>query len=248
MAYFVIGGIIVLAIFSVWYTKKVDKATALRHLKKKPENLEDDSDEDSPVGFGYKCMWIAVKTNNQQQLADALGLRDQQTCRWKTGIEQAYKGSIFITPTIDHWTLAAGWGLPRGDSKESLVKIKNVLDQLSNKFDEAQFFGSHRGVGYSCWAKSTKGKMDRVYACFDESDPNIEIFGEKTDIEMEYDLMEASLQEINYIDDFGAEKWFFPDEELVMTIASHWSVDPTKLGDRTDIQGPGILGSKMEME
>ncbi len=38
------------------------------------------------------------------------------------------------------------------------------------------------------------------------------------------------------------DAWEFADEERVMEIAAAWSVDPTRLDERTDIDFAGLLG------
>jgi hypothetical protein len=62
---------------------------------------------DSAIGFGYKCMWFTVKTNNKVTVAEILKLENVSDCNWQVGISKAYNDSIFITPTIDGWTLRA---------------------------------------------------------------------------------------------------------------------------------------------
>ena len=56
---------------------------------------------DSPVSFGYKCMWYAVKTEDKQELADFLELKNISVSNWQSGIPKAYEGFVFITPPID---------------------------------------------------------------------------------------------------------------------------------------------------
>ena len=199
--------------------------------------------QDSPVGFGYKCMWIAVKSDDQYKIADELGIDKSVKTNWKSGIENAYNSSLFITPTIDGWTLIVGYGFPQEESDNELTKIKNLLNQLSSKFGEAQYFATHRVVDYHCWIKSIDGKTVRVYGYIGESGENIEVFGEETAIEQKYKLGNTLSEEAEQDEDyFSREDLTYPDEEMVMEIAENWSINPTSLDQRTDVTGLGIVG------
>ena len=76
--------------------------------------------EDKPVAFGYKCLWIAVKTINQQDVAKEIGLSNVKKSNWGTGITKAYEGLVFITPPVGGWILVVGAGLPNTSSKERI--------------------------------------------------------------------------------------------------------------------------------
>jgi len=127
MIYAIIAGIVILIVFSVWYTKKVDNSSNLSNSQENSVITKIETTEDNPIGFGYKCMWLAIKAENQQKVAELIGIKDPKKSNWESGIDNAYEGSIFITPSIDGWTLAVGLGLPSGDSKESLEQVKIML-------------------------------------------------------------------------------------------------------------------------
>ena len=203
--------------------------------------LKAQSNSDTPVGFGYKIMWIAVKTDSQELVAQTVGLKKTKPSNWKNGIDKAYEDAIFITPAIDNWTLIVGMGLPTGDSKESIDQVSDLLNRLSKQFGEAQFFCTHRVVEYHCWIKSTNGKIDRIYSYLGESGENIVIKGQPTEIEKKYNLIDTFSEEAENNDYFDKEDLVFPDEQLVMTIAGNWSIDPTLLDKRTDIKGLGLI-------
>ncbi|TCN72868.1 hypothetical protein [Acetobacteroides hydrogenigenes] len=203
--------------------------------------LKAQSNPDTPVGFGYKIMWIAVKTDSQELVAQTIGLKKTKPSNWKNGIDKAYKDAIFITPVIDNWTLIVGMGLPTGDSKESIDQVSDLLNRLSKQFGEAQFFCTHRVVEYHCWIKSTNGKIDRIYSYLGERGENIVIKGQPTEIEKKYNLIDTFSEEAKKDNYFDREDLVFPDEQLVMTIAGNWSIDPTLLDKRTDIKGLGLI-------
>jgi hypothetical protein len=200
------------------------------------------TNQDAPVGFGYKVMWIAVKTDNKELVAQIIGLKKTKPSNWKSGIDMAYENAIFITPPIDGWTLVVGMKLPTGDSKESIEKVSNLLKRLSTQFGEAQFFCTHRVVEYHCWIKSTNGQINRIYSYLGERGENIVVKGDPTDIEKKYELINTFSEEAKKEDYFNREGLVIPDEQLVMTIAGHWSIDPTLLDKRTDIKGLGLIG------
>lgn len=198
---------------------------------------------DKPIGFGYKCVWFAIKTNKIHRIAEVFGLKNVTECNWQVGIKKAYSGSVFITPQIDSWTLACGWGLPRGDSMEGLEVVKNILRVLSNEFGEAQFFCTHRVTEYHCWLKARNGHIERVYSFLGESGKNIAIEGLPTDIEQNWNLLNTFSEESQNEEYFERDDILWADEDTVMRVAEHWSIDPTTLDERTDIEpGLGLLG------
>lgn len=200
-----------------------------------------ESNQDRPVGFGYKIMWIAVRTDNKELVAQTIGFKKYKPSDWETGIGKAYEDAVFITPPIDGWTLAVGMKLPAGDTEESIGKVTGLLKRLSLQFGEAQFFCTHRVVEYHCWIKSTNGQIDRIYCYLGERGENIMVKGEPTEIEKNYKLVNTFSDEVKMEDYFGREDLVIPDEQLVMTIAGNWSIDPTSLDLRTDIKGAGIV-------
>lgn len=201
---------------------------------------------DTPLAFGYKCMWIAVKTGNKEKVATLLGLHDIHAENWKKGIEEAYNDKVFITPQIGEWTLVVGNGLAGKNSKSELDEAnsyKDKIDKLSKEFGEAQFFATHRVVEYHLWAKSINGQTVRFYSYSGEKGENILIAGQPTAIESNYNLVNTFSKEAKDKKYFDRPDLITPDEELVMKIAADWSVDPTTLETRKDIKsGLGILG------
>ncbi|QNF33197.1 hypothetical protein HUW51_10835 [Adhaeribacter swui] len=200
---------------------------------------------DLPVGFGYKCMWFAVKTDDKAKIARILGIKNVKECNWKVGIEKAYAGSIFITPAIDGWTLSCGVGLPHDGSEESIYEVKELLQILSKEFGEAQFFSTHRIVEYHCWMKATDGKVSRVYSYLGESGENILIEGTPIGFEKSLKLANTFSDEAKDNKYFEREDITWADEELVMKIAGEWSIDPSQLDKRKDVAPSlGLLGQK----
>ena len=199
---------------------------------------------DTILDFGYKMVWIAVKTNQKNRLAEIINLKRIRKANWESGIEIAYDDGIFITPQIGEWTLIVGAGLPnKGDTKENIVELENLLNALSAEFGEAQFFGTHRVVEFHNWIKSTNGKMERIYSYVGESMENIKVFGEPTKAEEGLILFNSLSEDAKDEEYFEREDLTYADEILVMEIAEKWSVNPTKLSERTDIKDElGLAG------
>ena len=238
MKILILSGIVAFIVFSVWYAKRKE-ATA----EYKSESKKILTEQDKPIDFGYKIVWIAVKTDNKAELSKILGLKNSKPSNWKSGIENAYENSVFITPQIGEWTLAVGMGLPLGDSQESIEKLEKVLNELSSEFGEAQFFGTHRVVEYHNWMKSVNGKMERIYSYVGESMANIKVYGKPTEPESNLNLFNSLSEEAKSDEYYDREDLDYADEELVMKIAENWSVNPTKLTERTDIKTElGIIG------
>lgn len=240
----IIIGLIVIAVIGVTVYKKKSSSRQNYYSSSVPSTV-DKTVPDSAIGFGYKCMWFAVKTDNKYRLAEILELKDLSDCNWQVGIDKAYNGSVFITPTIDGWTLACGWGLPHGDTKEGIEEIKNILLVLSKEFGEAQFFCTHRITEYHCWIKASNGQIERVYSYLGESGENIAIEGHPTKFEQTLKLINTFSAEAKDEKYFEREDLVWADEELLMQVAGHWSIDPTKLDKRKDIAPSlGLLGQR----
>ena len=241
MKVFIIIGIVLLILISVWYAKK-SGANAEFHNNQKPLKVSDSTDK--PVNFGYKMVWIAVKTNQKNRLAEIIKLKNIKKANWETGIEAAYNDEVFITPQIGEWTLITGTGIPnKGDSLENILELENFINDLSAEFGEAQFFGTHRVVEFHSWMKSINGKTERIYSYVGESMETIKVFGVPTEAEDGLNLFNSLSKEAEQEEYFEREDLNFADETLVMSIAEKWSVNPTKLLERTDIKNElGLVG------
>lgn len=238
MKILIVVGIVALFTFSVWYAKKKGATAVI-----KPESITVQTELDTPIDFGYKIFWFAVKTDQKQNVASILDLKNMQDSNWESGIKKAYENGIFITPQIGEWTLAVGMKLPAGDQTESIDKLEKLLNQLSAEFGEAQFFGTHRVVDYHSWMKSVNGEIVRIYAYLGESGKNLKVLGERTEPEIELNLFDSFSKEAESEEYWEKEDLDYPNEDLVMKIAQHWSVNPTRLTERTDIKNElGIIG------
>tara|TARA_R110002050_G_scaffold287219_1_gene438283 strand:+ start:80 stop:799 length:720 start_codon:yes stop_codon:yes gene_type:complete len=239
MKIFIITGIITLIAISVWYAKKKGVTAEF-----KTESIKIETKIDSPIDFGYKTVWIAVKTDNKQRVAEILKLKNIQPSNWKSGIETAYANGVFITPQIGKWTLAVGMKLVNDGNLENINQLEKFLNKLSSEFGEAQSFGTYRVVEYHHWMKSVDGKTKRIYSYIGERGENIKVYGGLTEPENGLNLFNSLSKEAESDEYWEREDLDYADEELVMKIAENWSVNPTKLTERKDIKNElGLIGN-----
>jgi hypothetical protein len=208
----------------------------------RPRNAETSRAElipDSPVGFGYKTAWLAVRTVDTARLAESLPLEMIRPCNWREGIHEA-RGRVFIAPPIDGWTLAVGG--PLALEKDQL---RVLLNRLSAAFGEAQSFSTHRGSDSHAWARSVNGAILRAFECGDG-----EILwneGEPTPEERELGFVvtepfDPPNDDADHGDPEGEPPARWPSEEWVPILAGHWSINPLELDSRTEVTGLGLRG------
>lgn len=233
-----------LGFFIFWYFSKKKPKSVLSDTHLPSANAIDQTVPDHPIGFGYKSMWYAIKTEDKHKVANLLDIKNIEPCNWQVGIQMAYGGSVFVTPAIDGWTLVCSTELPAGDSEASVNTVKKNLVKLSSAFGEAQFFCTHRVVEFHCWMKAKDGKVERVYSYLGESGQNITVEGEPTEFEKKFNLANTFSEAAKDESYFEREDLVWADESLVMQVASNWSVDPSNLEERSDLEsGLGLLGA-----
>jgi hypothetical protein len=184
---------------------------------------------DSPVPFGYKCAWLAIKTEDSQAVVGALGLQNLRKSGWQKGVDAAYRGEVFVTPPIRGWLLALSFSLPEIADKTRPDRLSPLVSGLLTKFPEVQYFGTHRVVEYHGWLRATKGEIVRRYAFLGDRGETLCDEGKRTDEETKLGLI------------YNASK--FPNEQQVMRLAGAWSIDPSSLDELKLEDSIGYLGS-----
>src|ERR1700722_4730057 len=116
---------------------------------------------DWPLPFGYKIAWLALYTNDTNEVATALRLVGTRVATWAEGIAAAHQSSIFVTPPLAGWTLAIGKPLYPPEKVE--VFVKPMLERLSCRVKDAQYFCTHRVVEIHVWARAIEGRLIRGY-------------------------------------------------------------------------------------
>jgi hypothetical protein len=179
--------------------------------------------DDSPVAFGYKMDWIAVRHQNARDVAETLGLESIEASGWLYGCRRAYEArGVFVTPPVLGWTMALG-ALPQAGYPDFLP----FMESVSKTFHQAFYFGNLRIVDYYAWAVAEDGTTKRAYAWF-EDHVSLNI-GERTAEEV---VLGTGLQGFEHA----------PYEVTVLDLASRWVLDPRELDTHPEARGPGLFG------
>jgi Domain of unknown function (DUF4395) len=181
-----------------------------------------------PVPFGFKTGWLAVRSTDLKAVVESLPFRFQTAAGWQDGIEAAYKGgSVFITPPVNGWICIVGEWVGGTGERSSVESIAKTVSELSSRFGEAHGYATHRVIEYHHWIMAKQGRVVRCFAYIGESGEVLCQSGSLTDAERK--LRYASLP---------PDQWL-PDEQDVMTVASGWSFDPSRLSSAS---GPAARG------
>lgn len=180
---------------------------------------------DSIRSFGYKCGWIAVRTDDLQAVIDALELKECRVSSWAEGVESAYRyphGEVFVTPPIHGYILCASFSLPEFPTyTNNPDEITPLLKRLAARFPDVQYFFTYRVVDGHAWARYQNGTCTRAFAIVQgEQSWNT---GEPTSVEKDIDLE-------------------FPSEDDVMKIAEDWSINPAAFEEKPMSVTQGIVG------
>ena len=190
-----------------------------------------DTTPDSPINFGYKISWLAVRTDKSEDVVASLTIDHLQPGNWRSGFIAAYNGGIFVTPAINGWVLVVSSRLPSPETEKISDEWMRMARSLSAKFGELQFFGTHRVVGYNAWAQFINGHEVRSYAFLGDSGETLIDRGARTSGENDlgykyFDTLSPESKEEAY---WERKELCFPDEDHVMELAGKWSVNPNTL-------------------
>lgn len=164
---------------------------------------------DTPLPFGYKTGWLAIKGGTPEQIIDTLQLKNKISANWQSGMKLAGEGQIFVSPLIDGYVLLIG----------PMELELEQLEEMAKNFEELQYFVSHRVVELHSWTLFRAGELVRHYYYIGESG-EVESIGELTEEEKELDFDSLIMSE-----DDDWDEATFPDEESVLEIAAAWGVD-----------------------
>ena len=239
-----------------------------------------DQTPDKPQSFGYKVSWFALKASDPAAVIDALELGEAMPANWASGLAAAcpieYSSNndrwVFVSPPLSGWVLVVGSWLPfpTAETQHDIGrKFYAAFALLMARFDDVQFFGSHRVSDYSAWARAVEGEPTRIFAYSDGQ--VLENFGDQTSDEAKLGLPnltglspsdadeklfgiaeEQDAEEERLVasglsrDDAQARvrpngRSVFPDESDVIELAALWSIDPTQLEDQGYPEGLGLV-------
>lgn len=243
----VIAGFILLVVFLRWRWRRKLEARArvgwasyspeeLRRAIKKPQF---NPGPDTPRSFGYKCNWLAIRTDDPAKVVEALQLTDARPSSWESGIEAGYIGRVFVSPPVDGWILAVSSSLPSEPDT-----VAPFIEVLSRHFDEVQYFGTHRVVEYHAWALARAGRIVRAYAYVGERGETLWDVGARTagEIELGVKFFNERSPEAKDEKYFERTDLTYPGEEYVMQIAGKWSINPQELEEMGLPESSGFVG------
>ena len=189
-----------------------------RLAREVPKDLQSFTDSnlraDAPVPFGYKCAWYVVQSESIDSVAKAFGLKRTIQANWKTGIDAAYEGLVFVSPPIEGWVFVVSTSFAKLSLESLRAKVTSSLERLSNDFGQAQFYATNRVVELHIWARAANGQVERAYGYDGEEGQTFWMEGE------------ATLPEVNIRTEIG--------EHVLMEIAGEWSISPIDL-DKLDL-------------
>lgn len=116
---------------------------------------------------------------------------------------------------------------------DSVDVISRRVAELIFRFGEAQGYATHRVVEYHHWILAKEGQVVRCFAWLGERGELLCNTGAIADAERRLPFANRP-----------TDQWM-PDEEDVMTVASGWSFDPTKLSSES---GPAVNGIFVRMK
>lgn len=209
---------------------------------------------DAPVPFGYKTNWFAIRTTDTARVIRTLELQDVKDSTWNDGITASYVydmkrkvSMIFVTPPVRGWTLVNGNLLPypeRCDNEPACDRrdrFDALFGKLVHEFDEVQYFGTYRVVGFDAWGRARHGAIERLFAYADGR--VLENIGRQTAEEHALGLFDFGGRDAKQAEKYGMERgWGGTDEENTLAVAGKWSVNPGLLDKMGLPAGLGYVG------
>ena len=107
-------------------------------------------------------IWMAMKADSPDQVAELLGLHDIQPCSWEDGMRQiAEPGMVLVTEPVDGFCFAIGSAMPN----LAYRAIAGVwLEELGKKMPALYYFAACRSVSVYFFAQVENGVLLRAYA------------------------------------------------------------------------------------
>jgi hypothetical protein len=177
---------------------------------------------------------LAVRTEQSEDVVRALGLRTVLPANWRAGLKDVAERGVFVTAPVDGWVFAVGPDLRVLGEPESVVPP--LLERLSRDFGRTAWFLSDAVADLHGWALAANGALVRGYA-YDGDRGHVFWHG---DVTVEERRLGCFVDDPRDRSDDEVKWW--PDERIVLEIASAWSLDPRGLGERSLPRSAGWVG------
>jgi hypothetical protein len=200
-----------------------------------------DTTPDTPQAFGHDAIWLAVRSPSTQAVTQALQLGQTAPANWRTGLQAVHQplpctpGLVFVTPPIQGWVLVTG-DLPYPGGTSDSDGASWLLQVLSERFSQVQYFGAHSGIAWHGYARYAEGELVRAFACVDSVDHRIWDVGSNHEEQMLADPFAASVTNGSESDDVT---WH---QHRVFEMAARWSVNPQQLSAMALPPSLGLVG------
>jgi hypothetical protein len=232
-----------LVLFLTWVIRHKSESPASARLEPIPmTDLELSDTPDTPEPFGYKMAWLAIKGANPERLVAELNLTEALPANWSTGIRAVYQDmtTVFVSPPVQEWVFVVGLLLPELGKRGAQIRGEELLQDLAKRYEDVQYFGTHRVVEYHAWSRYIKGEHVRTYAYLGERGETQLDLADQTPEEVQlgfrfFDERSPEAREDAY---WERSDLRFPRENDVMKLAGKWSLNPTLL-DRISA-GPAV--------
>jgi hypothetical protein len=190
----------------------------------------------SPM-FDFPCRWLAIRSDDPQEVQTALNLANPTSCSWEEGLAEARERKLFISPPIGEWILVMGSGLP--EPSDDVDQCFRFLMNLSRKLGHVQFFSANRVLLNHSWVQIETGRVVRAYAWANQT---IWSQGKITTAEMQLRLKCYDYGESSTRSSYDQTEIFSINTEKVPLLAAKWSIDPTTLDEKHFKASQGITG------
>ena len=137
-----------------------------------------DTTPDTPISFGRKAVWFAVRSSDHKDVAATLKLSQVESANWHTGIQLAFNRNlpdrfqeyVFVAPALNGWVFILSphffYTADQINSESHLNTASGfdlIFSSLYSKYPDVQVFGSHRGVSAIIWGRALDGEIQRLF-------------------------------------------------------------------------------------
>lgn len=233
----------------IWLLKpEFPPTTTVRRNSIPMSELELSQDPDTPASFGYKMAWLAIKGASPEDLVEELNLSEIVRANWSSGIRAVYTDmtTVFVSAPVQGWVFVVGLQLPELGNDVAPVRCPDFLRSLGTKYEDVQYFGTHRVVDYHAWSRYVNGEHVRSYAYLGERGETLVDFAEQTveEVELGFQFFDERSPDASRDGYWDREDLRFAGEDDVMKLAGKWSLDPTSLENVAAEPAVGWLGRR----